>query len=576
VLGLLPTAVRLAPAARVAGGFQSLDVTDNVAIHGTLAFPTGATISLGSSAAYPVSNQIVSPFAVDVRDHSEATTNVGVQAAVDNATSGGTVFITSVGGPYAFSDNVTISKPLTILSDHAVINVAAGKKGFVVASDNVTISGLTIIGAQSTPNDDEARGIDATGALATYYKNIRVINNTIKTFAGYGIYFKYIQDFDISKNKVEDIDYGAIVILASSYGTVSGNRVDNVHSSTTDGYGIEITTVGESVETDVQSTDIAVTGNSVRNNPTWKCYGSHGGNRLSFTGNTGYNCYHGVSVGPADNTSNEQEFAPKDITISGNSLDSSKTDGSAGYGINLVGALSDASASVDNATGAISGNTITGYGDATSATGCAVYLHTTNGVTVSGNTIIDPGTTAIYMSTKNYGFAITGNVIRDVWSDTHTTWAMRFVSDYQYGSISGNALVRGTKAATKVNEYGIRIDPGNVNDNISIGENYLNATTIKISDAGSFGHGYYLDNSVTYDPQELGTTVDNNYVTTDVSVYGAAMSGTAWCTHDNIIVGVFISGTVTTTGTVSCTFINKSGSTQNIPEGTLRAVVRNP
>jgi hypothetical protein len=83
---------------------------------------------------------------------------------------------------------VTISKPLTILSDHAVINVAAGKKGFVVASDNVTISGLTIIGAQSTPNDDEARGIDATGALATYYKNIRVINNTIKTFAGYGIY----------------------------------------------------------------------------------------------------------------------------------------------------------------------------------------------------------------------------------------------------------------------------------------------------------------------------------------------------------------------------------------------------
>lgn len=512
---------------------------------------------------------------VDVRAFGEATAAT-IQAAVNYAVSGSTVFIPSTGGPYTFSDNVTISKPLTLLSDGGVVNVAAGKKGFVIASDNVTINGLVIRGAQSLANVDEERGIHAQAASGSDpYSNIKILNNRILRFGGYGIYARYIKDFDISSNTVSDINYGAIVGLSVVDGVITRNIVDNVHA-TVDGYGIELTRQeSNSLVTDPQSADVVVSNNTVRNNPAWKCYGSHGGVRLSFIGNSGHNCAMGIAVGAADNASNDQAWAPQEIVISGNTLSSGVTDGSAQSGISFTGAY-EGSAPVDNATGSITGNIVKGFGAAGSSRGSGVYLHSTNGVVVSGNVILEPAVTGIHLANNNYGFAIVGNTIKDVWSDnaSNTTWGIRAESDYQYGSISGNSLVRGAKSAAYVNQYGIRIDTGNANESVAIGENNFNTSTADISDGGSVGHGYFLSASTTYDPPVLGVAVDNNYVTTVVTVQGAGVSDIAWCSHDNTPVGVTISGAVSTANNVRCTFLNKTGAPANIISGTLRAVVR--
>ena len=512
----------------------------------------------------------------DVRAYGSTATNATVTAAIAGATSGGTVFLPAIFGPYTFSAAVTVNKPLTIISDGAVINVAAGKAGFVIASDNVTISGLTIRGSQSASTEYGERGISVAGTVGDYYDRIRITNNNISNFGGYGIYARYVSGFDFSGNNISSIDYAAIIMSGCSRGTVIGNNINGITSSNGNGYGIETSAEGELEDTHVQSTDITISGNVVSNNTVWKCYGSHGGERIVFSGNTGKNCFIGVGIGAQDNVSNLPEFAPKDIVVAGNILDSGVTNGTGGYGIFLTGAYN--SGVVDYATGIISGNTIRGYGSDNAAIGYfGIYAYGTRGMVLSNNLIIDPASRGMHFEFYNIGMSVSGNVIRDVWSNINNAFGIFIVSDYQVGSISGNSIVRGTKSATYINTYGINISTSLTGVNMSFGNNYIDngaTVTLQIQDASAYGHGYYLQGLKSYDPPTLA---DNAATTTSVTVTGAVWDDSATCTFRNenaLNAGMIWTGVVTNTDTVNCTLVNMTGGSVDLATGTLFAVVR--
>jgi len=510
----------------------------------------------------------------DVRAVPGATaTNATVQAAVTAATAGSTVLIPASFGPYTFSDNVTISKPLTILSDEAVINVAVGKKGFVIASDNVTIQRLNIVGAQSAANNDAEHGISIVGTSSTYYNNLKIQNNTVRRFGGYGIYVKHVRDFDVSHNVVSDIDYGGIMFISSDHGIVEGNRVSNILASGGNGYGIVITAATESDANAAPSRDVVISGNYVRDIPVWTGLDSHGGVRLSFIGNVIDNCGIGMGIGSTDNTDNLPWFAPKEITIAGNSISSGKTDGSAIYGISFTGAYN--SGVIDNATGVISRNIVKGFGDQSSAIGNAIYVHSTSGVSITGNAIVEPSGIGILLNGNNGGFSVTGNTIVDAWSNDQSGTGIRLVSVNNTGSIVGNVMSRGAKVATSVNAFGVYFDNEATNV-VYVGINDFSVSPFPYYEAGSSTtlHGVFRSATATYDPPSLA---DNTAATTTVNVVGAKVGDIVTCSHSsNTVAGLIWEGLVSASGVTKCSIYNRSGVTMDVETGTLYVTATRP
>lgn len=383
-----------------------------------------------------------------------------IQAAVDAADPGSVLEFAPMptAAPFRISRSIVLSKPVTIRGERTVVKqLTPGLQAFDVAADDVTISNLIIQGAGAPGLEI---GIRCLGqSKNSPRRRLKVSNCQLSNWGMYGLYLKWLEDFEVTSCKITSTYYAAIMCLSVADGYIGQNTIDGVAGlvSNKNGYGVALTrnsaAAGE-LETDPVSRDVTVEGNKISNIPTWQALDTHAGKRILFLGNRISKCWRGIAVGDCPNALGTPAYAPKDCVVADNVIDSGVTDGTAAYGINVNGAANLA----DYAEGCIvRGNTVRGYGVASAGSGIAVYCYATRGLVVQGNTIIEPGKDGFGFAFNNFGFTLTGNTITDAWSATQQTAAIHFINDFNRGTVGNNSHLRGSKVATNVNNVGMNV-----------------------------------------------------------------------------------------------------------------------
>lgn len=339
---------------------------------------------------------------------------VAIQLAISHAEdAGGSVFFPDPGpgSCYLVSDTLSITAPVTLWSaDRAEIrdNAAADFDMFDIDSSGVTLRKLRLQSNAGGLYDVDSSAIRITGvSAANPAEGVRIEDVEIDGFGMYGIYAKYVRDFEITDNQLTNLGYSGVMIVSGAEGTISDNRVATINGNSPvnpNAYGIALTRAKSgNLGTDPNSRDIVVSNNTVRGVPTWHGLDTHGGERVTFSNNVVYDTYRAINI-----VGNEQpDTDARNVVVVGNNANSSVLDGSRSNGIQLA-----------NVTGAtICDNAIRGYGTLTNSNGGGIQMKATQGVTVCNNQIRDVSPHGIVLWFDNYDFVVSGNVSTDVWRE---------------------------------------------------------------------------------------------------------------------------------------------------------------
>ncbi len=402
------------------------------------------------------------------------------RAALNATPHYGTLFVPSPAVYYRVSGALVVDHPLTVLGNRSEIRQSSSFTSlFVVVSSDVRISGLVLVGTQFELQRSAEFAIQVLGSsLGPPLSGLRIDQNEIRRWGFDAIHLRHMTDFQVTGNNIRDIHYAGITVLSGVRGVISENIIRNM-VATPNAYGILLARVeGRDLVTDPRSADIVVANNVVEDVPHWEAYDTHGGERITFVGNTARRTKFGIHVGCSDDDAQEPRFAPLNVTVVGNVVESGVTNGSALPGISFTGAPGPLGAPRERATGAIIGNVIKGHGNAATNVSAAIYVHSTQGLVVSGNTIIEPSPIGINLYNDNQGATVTGNTIVDPWSHDPDMPAVAIAvrSDFNSAQIGGNAFSRAGRAALRVCDEGLRIfnSPGN---SVSLGVNQCGCTT---------------------------------------------------------------------------------------------------
>lgn len=337
------------------------------------ATPTPATASLAAPTLTPTPRPATAPPSIrpSVSPTPASTApscGTSLQARLDAAPAGATLNLLGC----SYSSGATIAKPLTLIGGA----ITTSSKGLVVASSNVTIAGVTITGPQATTYSSAQMGIYALATAAAPIDNLVIRDSRIQRFGHGGIWLRHLTDFSITGNTITDAVYSGIEIISGIRGDVSGNTVQRIgvvgaSANSNNAYGIAITRWTTS-SSEPASSDVIVASNLVEGVPTWHGLDTHGGIRVTFSGNTVRGSRDGIFVtGWAD-------ARATDVVTDGN--DVVNTSGSNQYGIT----------SVYSTGGQVTGNTIAGWlaGHAILTTSSGQAAATAVDLTVSGNEVL--------------------------------------------------------------------------------------------------------------------------------------------------------------------------------------------
>jgi hypothetical protein len=379
-----------------------------------------------------------------------------LQDRVNATPTGGLLDLTGCSYTIA-SNNVAISRSMTIKGG----TVTGSASGLLITASNVTVSGMTLLGPGYGAQNYHF-GISVRGASATsYVSNITLSGNSVTGWDGDGIDASFVNGFTFSNNVISNIWYAGIGGGSVENGQISGNQVSNI-IGTPNAYGIYLSREYGTLATYPRSSNVVVSGNTIKNVPYWEGLNTHAGQGIQFLGNTVLGCRNAIFVAGAYNASDGTEtYAPLDVTVSGNTLNSGVTDGSMETGIWFSGAGTGLGATVEAGTGVISDNTIIGYGDPTNVEDGGIRVRDTSGLQVTGNIVTDASPNGIVFDYDNANFVASGNTITDPWSNTISrTYGITSHSYYNTGAISSNTFVRGTKSAHYVLSQNIYVQAG--------------------------------------------------------------------------------------------------------------------
>jgi hypothetical protein len=369
-----------------------------------------------------------------------------IQAAVDAASAGDTIFFPPTASYYKISDEITISKALTIIGySSKITQTGAGKAAFNVTASNVVVRDLEIVGTGApTAHVSGAYAIFAHGAdKNNYINNIKVLNCRINTWAYCAVALTYVNKFEVAHNTLESLTYAGVQLISCQYGHVHHNYVYDIKCSTTasnNGYGI-IATCSQ-IAAEPRSQYVIIDNNIVNTVATWEGIDTHGGNYITISNNQVYNCYYGIVCTHVP-TAN---YSPKNIIISSNLVESTVTDGTKSHGIIL-----STGTTAERASGKIIDNYVRGHGLKNSSQSvynpeCGILIYYTSGVLVDGNTVVNCSSVGIAAGYQNIAFSITNNIVVDPWSGTLNPIGIYASDDAGAGSNTG--LIDGNSIAT--------------------------------------------------------------------------------------------------------------------------------
>jgi hypothetical protein len=456
--------------------------------------------------------------------------------AISKMSNGDTLFVPRPGAltqPSAFykvTAPIVISKSIRIVGEgdrppikNTTTADTVASWTFDIQADNVTLENLDIQcaggGTDTVGVTDyfaNRHAIHAFGTKAGYLTGIRVRNCRIGE-ASFGTYFKYVRNWEIVDSEIYNCAYACIHNLSVSRGMISGNLIHDQIDVEAFGYGVAISSISTDVDaakSDPRSEDCVIDRNFVWNCP-WEGIDAHGGLRVIFSNNTVYNCPRGIVSTTESGDPGTPNYGSDYCIITGNSVDSGVTDGSALEGLLVNGTVvpGDADKSDPASVGNIvTDNVVKGYGSMGTLNSGGICFHNTRGTVCNDNYVRDCSPCGILWNVTNKDFTCTGNTIEDPWANAVEPaaalpgYGIHVYAEYNRGLISSNTLVTGNKAATNVRSGGVRITSPNCS--VIFGPNNFQAITpggVQYIDALNQGRYANLSKRITvvWDPPRL-------------------------------------------------------------------------
>lgn len=241
-----------------------------------------------------------------------------------------------------------ITRPTRLIGGSFRVSAQAA---FRITSSQVEITGTTIVGpGVSGTRDPEQKFLYAQGSADQRLTGITIHGNTLFGSCSDNIWLEWCADTRVQDNIINNYLYSGVMIISGDGVDITGNTIENAPLSegVVNTYGIALTDLDNTVA--ARTRNSTVTGNRVHL-VDWEGIDTHGGDRITVTGNTVTACSRGVALvvgNPSRST------APTNCVVSDNYVNGEGARGSLREGIILVGTPNFL------ADGTITGNHIAG------------------------------------------------------------------------------------------------------------------------------------------------------------------------------------------------------------------------
>ena len=221
------------------------------------------------------------------------------------------------GDRYKLTGPLNLTKPVTIEGGEFLPHTTG--RGLNITASDVTIQGSRFTSASAANPLASHQIIAASGTSSTPLRRVTVDKVIIDKSRYHGVWLEWCEDVKVTGTSITDFQYGAVMLVSVTRGEVSGCIIRNglQEGGLVNAYGIAATDLVNTVAG--RSKDILITRNVVDNIPKWEGIDTHGGERITITDNIVTRCRDGIAA-VAGNSS--RATAPKDLVISGNTIDS--------------------------------------------------------------------------------------------------------------------------------------------------------------------------------------------------------------------------------------------------------------
>lgn len=236
--------------------------------------------------------------------------------ALDTVPAGAT-FTCPEGDRYKLTGPVNLKKAVTIEGGEFLPHTTG--RGLNITASDVTIRGSKFTSSSAANPDASHQIIAAVGTSSAPLRRVTVDKVIIDKSRHQGVRLEWCEDVKVTGCTITDFQYGAVMLISVTRGEVSGCIIRNglQEGTLVNAYGIAATDLVNTVAG--RSKDILITRNVVDNIPRWEGIDTHGGERITITDNIITRCRDGIAA-VAGNSS--RATAPKDLVISGNTIDS--------------------------------------------------------------------------------------------------------------------------------------------------------------------------------------------------------------------------------------------------------------
>ena len=257
-----------------------------------------------------------------------------------------------------------------------------------ITSSDVTVSNVAFLGEYANATRVSVAGSGCSCILAVGESSLNPISNvtiencSIKGGKGFAIFAKYIQNINVTSNRIRVCGYSGATLLSCIKGSVVGNHISDIDSDSgaVNYYGISLTRDALKTHAEsLRSQSIIVSNNTVENVVKWAGIDMHAPTDCIISNNTVRNCRDGIYCQYDSSTSTTNQFS-ENITIANNIVYGNSQATNSMYGIASIGL-----ATLPNKNITVVGNQLFNCGRYGSVGVGALHVSNTIGGTVSHN-----------------------------------------------------------------------------------------------------------------------------------------------------------------------------------------------
>lgn len=391
---------------------------------------------------------------------------------------------------YKVTSGLTVGAGTVLILYGATINASSSHFTVFTLGSGCSVFGGTINGAGNGTANVNGNAIKALGtnnapSAPTYITGPVIRDVTINNVGFYGVYMQYCTAAVVQNCQINHVGYAAVVGLSCTDGVLDSNTIYDVSpGSSSNAYGLAFSryvTALNDTTVNPRSKNCRITNNRISGVTIWEAIDTHAADGIIIANNTIDNCATGIAC-VASGLSGSDDIASSSIVIEGNSITLTSGLGSA---IVVAGAIAGGTTVDYSDTVVISGNRITGGGQAGNVITGSINVYSAKNVSIVGNVVKNARVTGIHMYSDILWFTISGNTVLDPYDNTYVASCVKQSSNNVIGNISGNTFVRNdTGLGTNVANNSIRFT-SSTGSQVSVGKNiYVGITSTFLNFAG--------------------------------------------------------------------------------------------